>query len=170
MISEVESSIYGGKQDYLEVYERNIQLEKEIQQRTTELNIANKRMLTLQHILDMMNAAKPLQSVLETIVNSIQGELGYMHCNILQKFEDEKGEYLMVIAQSNDISIKRVSKMITKPIQTRRLVYNPNSIYAETLKAKQILQTTDIGGTLKSVAPDVWDEIIKEIVDGRPSK
>ena len=170
MISEVESSIYGGKQDYLEVYERNIQLEKEIQQRTTELNIANKRMLTLQHILDMMNAAKPLQSVLETIVNSIQGELGYMHCNILQKFEDEKGEYLMVIAQSNDISIKRVSKMITKPIQTRRLVYNPNSIYAETLKAKQILQTTDIGGTLKSVAPDVSDEIIKEIVDGSPSK
>ena len=73
MISEVESSIYGEKQDYLEVYERNIQLEKEIQQRTMELNIANKRMLTLQHILDMMNSAKPLQSVLETIVNSIQG-------------------------------------------------------------------------------------------------
>lgn len=170
MISEVESSIYGGKQDYLEVYERNIQLEKEIQQRTTELNIANKRMLTLQHILDMMNSAKPLQSVLETIVNSIQGELGYMHCNILQKFEDEKGEYLMVIAQSDDVSIKRVSKMITTPIQTRRLVYDHNSIYAETLKEKQILQTTDLGGTLKSVAPDVPNEIIDKIMAGSPSK
>lgn len=170
MISEVESSIYGEKQDYLEVYERNIQLEKEIQQRTMELNIANKRMLTLQHILDMMNSAKPLQSVLETIVNSIQGELGYMHCNILQKFEDENGEYLMVIAQSNDASIKRVSKMIKIPIQTRKLRYDHNSIYAETLKEKKILQTTDLGGTLKSVAPDVPENIIDEIMAGSLSK
>ena len=170
MISEVESTIYGEKQDYLEVYERNIQLEKEIQQRTMELNIANKRMLTLQHILDMMNSAKPLQSVLETIVNSIQGELGYMHCNILQKFEDEDGEYLMVIAQSNDASIQRVSRMIKIPIQTRKLRYDQNSIYAETLKEKKILQTTDLGGTLKSVAPDVPENIIDEIMAGSLSK
>lgn len=169
-VTEVESSIYGQKKDYLEVYERNLQLEKEIEQRTSELNVANKRMLTLQHILDMMNASKPLQSVLETIVNSIQGELGYMHCNILQKFEDEDGEYLMVIAQSNDASIKRVSKMITTPIQTRRLAYSSNSIYAETLKEKRILKTNDIGGTLKSVAPDVSDSIIEEIEKGSPSK
>ena len=170
MISEVESTIYGEKQDYFEVYERNIQLEKEIQQRTMELNIANKRMLTLQHILDMMNSAKPLQSVLETIVNSIQGELGYMHCNILQKFENEDGEYLMVIAQSNDASIQRVSRMIKIPIQTRKLRYDPNSIYAETLKEKKILQTTDLGGTLKSVAPDVPEDVINEIMEGSTSK
>ena len=170
MIAEVESSIYGGKQDYLEIYERNIQLEKEIKQRTAELNIANKRILTLQHILDMMNSAKPLQSVLETIVNSIQGELGYKHCNILQKFKNEKEEYLMVIAQSDDESIKRVSRMITIPIQTRKLVYNPNSIYAKSLQENRILQTLDIGGTLKSVAPDVSDKIIDEIVLGSPSK
>ena len=113
-VSEVESSIYGGKQDYLEIYERNLQLEKEIEERTKELNIANKRMLTLQHIWDMMNASRPLQSVLETIVNSIQGELGYLHCNIIKKCEDDYGNgvYLTVLAQSNDVSIKRVDKLI----------------------------------------------------------
>ena len=74
-VSEVENTIYSGKQDYLEIYERNLQLEKEIEERTRELNIANKRMLTLQHIWDMMNASRPLQSVLETIVNSIQGDI-----------------------------------------------------------------------------------------------
>ena len=84
-VSEVESTIYSGKQDYLEIYERNLQLEREIKERTHELNIANKRMLTLQHIWDMMNASRPLQSVLETIVNNIQGELGYLHCNIIKK-------------------------------------------------------------------------------------
>ena len=56
-ISEVESAIYGGKQEYLEIYERNLQLEKEIEQRTMELNMANKRMLTLQHIWEMMNSS-----------------------------------------------------------------------------------------------------------------
>lgn len=169
-VSEVENTIYSGKQDYLEIYERNLQLEKEIEERTRELNIANKRMLTLQHIWDMMNASRPLQSVLETIVNSIQGELGYLHCNIIKKCEDEHGIYLTVLAQSNDTSIKRVDKLIKGPIQTRKLVYNENSIYAKTAKTKQIDLTLDIGGTLKSVIPEIPDDILKEVIDGSPSK
>ena len=169
-VSEVETSIYNGKQDYLEIYERNLQLEKEIEERTKELNIANKRMLTLQHIWDMMNASRPLQSVLETIVNSIQGELGYLHCNIIKKCEDESGVYMTVLAQSDDISIKRVEKLIKIPFQARRLVYTEDSVYANTAKTKEIVQTPDIAGTLHSVAPDVSQEIIQEIVDGSPSK
>lgn len=169
-VSEVENTIYHEKQDYLEIYERNLQLEKEIEERTHELNIANKRMLTLQHIWDMMNASRPLQSVLETIVNSIQGELGYLHCNIIKKCQDETGIYLTVLAQSNDISIKRVEKHIKIPFQARRLVYSPDHIYAKTETAKEITLTLDIGGTLKSVAPDVDDNIIKEIVEGSLSK
>lgn len=169
-VSEVENTIYSGKQDYLEIYERNLQLEKEIEERTKELNIANKRMLTLQHIWDMMNASRPLQSVLETIVNSIQGELGYLHCNIIKKCEDEKGPYLSVLAQSNDKSIRRVDKIIKFPIQTRKLVYSPDSIYAKSAETKEIVQTLDIGGTLKSVIPDVADEIIAEVIEGSPSK
>ena len=169
-VSEVETSIYSGKQDYLEIYERNLQLEKEIEERTKELNIANKRMLTLQHIWDMMNASRPLQSVLGTIVNSIQGELGYLHCNIIKKCEDENETYMTVLAQSNDVSIKRVEKLIKIPFQARKLVFNENSVYAKTAQTKEIIQTPDIGGTLKSVAPDVPDDAIKEIVDGSPSK
>lgn len=169
-VSEVENAIYKEKQDYLEIYERNQQLEREIEERTRELNIANKRMLTLQHIWDMMNASRPLQSVLETIVNSIQGELGYLHCNIIKKCEDEKGLYLTVLAQSNDVSIKRVEKLINGPLQTRRLNYNPESIYAKTAETKEIELTLDIGGTLKSVVPEISNEIIEEVIEGSPSK
>ncbi len=169
-VSEVESAIYHNKQDYLEVYERNIQLEKEIEERTKELNLANKRMLTLQHIWDMMNASRPLQSVLETIVNNIQGELGYLHCNIIKKCEDEKGTYLSVLAQSNDDSIKRVDKLIKGPIQARKLIYSKDSVYAKAEEVRQILLTTDIGETLKSVIPEVPDETIEEVVEGSPSK
>ncbi len=169
-VSEVESIVYHNKQDYLEVYERNIQLEKEIEERTRELNIANKRMLTLQHIWDMMNASRPLQSVLETIVNNIQGELGYLHCNIIKKCEDEKGAYLSVLAQSDDPSIKRVNRILKIPIQTRKLVYNSEGVYAKAANLKKILQTLDIGGTLKSVIPETDDKVINEIVQGSPSK
>ena len=169
-VSEVENSIYTGKQDYLEIYERNLQLEKEIEERTRELNIANKRMLTLQHIWDMMNASRPLQSVLETIVNSIQGELGYLHCNIIKKCEDENGIYLTVLAQSDDVSIKRVEKLIKIPFQARRLAYNPKSVYAKSAELKEIIQTSEMGQTLKFIAPDIDDEIIEEIVQNNPSK
>ena len=169
-VSEVENTIYNGKQDYLEIYERNLELEKEIEERTKELNIANKRMLTLQHIWDMMNASRPLQSVLETIVNSIQGELGYHHCNIIKKCDEENEIYLSVLAQSNDASIKRVDKLLKTPIQARKLVFNPNSVYAKSIETKEITLTLDIAGTLKSVVPDVENNVIKRIVDGSPSR
>ena len=169
-VSEIESSIYNDKQDYLEIYERNIQLEQEIKERTHELNIANKRMLTLQHIWDMMNASRPLQSVLDTIVNSIQGELGYLHCNVIKKCEDENRTYLKILAQSDDVSIKRVDNLIKTPVQTRKLEYAQDSIYAKSAKEKRIMLTTDIGGTLKSVAPDIPNDVLKEITDKTPSK
>lgn len=169
-VSEVESSIYTGKQDYLEIYERNLQLEKEIEERTKELNIANKRMLTLQHIWDMMNASRPLQSVLETIVNSIQGELGYLHCNIIKKCSDENETYMTVLAQSDDESIKRVEKYIKIPFQARKLVYNTESVYAKTSNSREIIQALDIGKTLQSVVPDVSEDVIKEIMDESESK
>lgn len=159
-VSEVENTIYNGKQDYLEIYERNLQLEQEIKERTHELNIANKRMLTLQHIWDMMNASRPLQSVLETIVNNIQGELGYLHCNIIKKCEDEMGGYLCVLAQSNDDSIKQIDKLIKGTILTKRLEYSNDSIYAKAAAEKTIMQTTEVGETLKSVIPEISDDII----------
>lgn len=84
-ISAVENNIYNNKQDFLEVYERNVQLEKEISERTKELNLANQRMLTLQHVWEMMNSSKPLTSVLDLIVKMLQGELGYLHSCVLKK-------------------------------------------------------------------------------------
>ena len=111
-LAEIENSVYGNKQDYLEIYERNLELEKEIAARTQELNIANKRMLTLQHIWEMMNSSRPLESVLETIVNSLQGELGYLHSTILRKQTDEKGDFMTVIAEADNSVIKRVNSII----------------------------------------------------------
>ena len=92
-IKRVESSVYKGNQSLLEVYERNAKLEAEIAARTAELETANKQMLSLQHVWDMMNSSKPLSSVLNAITNSLQGELGYLHSCIAKIMIDENGQY-----------------------------------------------------------------------------
>ena len=170
-VSEVESNIYHEKRDYLEIYERNIELEREIAERTEELNDANKRMFTLQHIWDMMNSSTPLENVLEAIVNSTQGELGYMHCAIIRKCVDEEGEFLRIIAQSNDGLIDRLNNLIGSPgIQTRRLNYSHESVFADTMRQRTIIQTKSIDLSLSSVLPDLPQETVNKIISNQPVK
>ena len=170
-VSEVESNIYHEKRDYLEIYERNIELEREIAERTEELNDANKRMFTLQHIWDMMNSSTPLENVLEAIVNSTQGELGYMHCAIIRKCVDEEGEFLRIIAQSNDGLIDRLNNLIGSPgIQTRRLNYSHESVFADTMRQRTIIQTKSIDLSLSSVLHDLPQETVNKIISNQPVK
>lgn len=167
-VSEVEHSIYHEKRDYLEIYERNLELEKEIAERTEELNDANRRMFTLQHIWDMMNSSTPLENVMEAIVNSTQGELGYMHCSIIRKCKDDDGEYLHIIAQSNDGLIDRLNNLIGSPgIQTRRLNYDTESVFADTMRQRTIIQTKSIDLSLKAVLPDLPDDVVKTITSNQ---
>lgn len=170
-VSEVESNIYHEKRDYLEIYERNLELEREIAERTEELNDANKRMFTLQHIWDMMNSSTPLENVMEAIVNSTQGELGYMHCAIIRKCSDEEGEYLHILAQSNDGLIDRLNNIIGSPgIQTRRLNYDTESVFADTMRQKTIIQTKSIDLSLKAVLPELPPEVINKVISNQPVK
>lgn len=170
-VSEVENNIYHEKRDYLEIYERNIELEKEIAERTEELNDANKRMFTLQHIWDMMNSSTPLENVMEAIVNSTQGELGYMHCSIIRKCTDEEGDFLQILAQSNDGLIERLNNIIGSPgIQTRRLHYDSESVFADTMRQRTIIQTKAIDLSLKAVLPSLPQTIINQVVSHQPVK
>ena len=109
-LDQLESSVSSGRQSLLEVYERNAKLEAEIAVRTKELDRANKQMLTLQHIWEMMNSSKPLSSVLNAIVNSLQGELGYLHSFIVKQKRDENGEFLQVVALSEDEKLQLDNK------------------------------------------------------------
>lgn len=170
-VSEVENNIYHEKRDYLEIYERNLELEKEIAERTEELDDANRRMFTLQHIWEMMNSSAPLENVMEAIVNSTQGELGYMHCAIIHKCIDEDGEYLQILAQSNDGLIDRLNNIIGSPgIQTRKLNYDGESVFADSMRQRKIIQTRSIDLALKSVLPDLDAETVKKVISNQPVK
>jgi|GEM_PF-363503 len=164
-ISEFENVIYGNKQDYLEIYERNLELEREIEQRTRELDIANKRMLTLQNIWDMMNSSEPLQSVLETIVNSLEGELGYIHSDIVKKMEDENGEYLNILAKSKDPIIENMQKVVNLCLTEKRLIYNPKGSLAKAITERRIVKVTDLKNIFRLIFPELTDTIIQNMID-----
>ncbi len=163
-ISEVENNIYTNKQDFLEIYERNIQLEKEISERSKELNVANQRMLTIQHIWDMMNSSKPLSNVLDAIVKTLQGELGYLHSTILQKKEDENGKFLEIIAQGQDSLSAKVDTVLGKPFESLRLTYLADGIFASALSDKSIKQTNDLRSILRKTVPDLTEDLIRKIL------
>ena len=163
-VNQVENHLYSGKKDFLEIYERNAQLELEIEERTNELNEANRRMLTLQHIWEMMNSSKPLSSILDTTVNNLQGELGYMHSCILQKRSDENGEYFSMMAASNDSLFEIVNSKLDTPLNTQRLNFQKSDVIKAVLRSKEILQSTDLRAGLLSLAPDLKEEDLEELL------
>lgn len=163
MISAVENKVYGEKQDYMEIYERNRQLEREISERTKELNLVNKRLGSLQHIWDMMNSSKPLQTILENVLNSIRGEFGYIHSNIIQKCADEDGEYVYVLAQSQDNTIDKVNEIIKNPVQLRRLKYQRDGIFEKALEKKEIVVTRNFKEIFQAILPE-WSKEVEDII------
>lgn len=163
-VSAVENHLYSGKKDFLEIYERNAQLEQEIEERTNELNEANRRMLTLQHIWEMMNSSKPLSSILDMTVNNLQGELGYKHSCILQRKSDENGEYYSLMATSSDSLFEIINSKLEHPINTQRLDLNNSSVIKAVLKSQEILQSTDLRTGLMTLIPDIKEEDLEDIL------
>ena len=147
-INNLESGIYLGEKRYREIYERNQKLESEIKKRTQDLEIANRQMLTLQHILDMLTAAKPLSGVLKAIVNSLQGELGYLHASIIKHYKEKDLQYLEVIAHSDDEFSAKISETLEIPIYKSKTKYTPSKGYEEYTKLNQICQFNDFSELL----------------------
>ena len=163
-INTIENHLYSGKKDFLEIYERNAQLEQEIEDRTNELNEVNRRMLTLQHIWDMINSSKPLSTILDSTVNNLQDELGYMYSCILQKKNDENGEHYALMASSKDNFIEIINGYLEKPLDTQRLNPEHSEIIRAVLRSKEILQSSDLRSGLNSIAPDLKEDQVEEIL------
>ena len=122
-LDAVDSSVYYGSKTLIEVYERNAKLEKEIEQRTKELDRANKQMLTLQHIWNMMNSSEPLSSVLNAIVNSLQGELGYVYSFIIKPHIEDGESYIQVAASSRQDFSDKFARYFNCKLSDYKMVY-----------------------------------------------
>ena len=163
-IEHIESTVYTGKQSLLEVYEHNARLEAEIAARTKELDIANRQMLTLQHIWDMMNSSKPLSSVLNAIVNSLQGELGYLHSCTVKRLVDDEGEYLQLVACSGDMFGESFTSNFNCELCDLRLNFPASGELLEATVQNKIYHSEDIKGLFRVVLNNADDELIDKII------
>lgn len=166
-IQQVENNIIVSTTGFLEVYERNIALEQEIDLRTKELNQANQTLLTLSNIWDMMNSSQPLSNVLEKIVNSLHGEMGYVQSTILQLNEDSKGKFFLPKSYSMNQSIQKIIEHIKSPLDKYRIPYIEDSIFVKALNDKKIYDTKEsesiIRNSLADLSPEFLDELVKQI-------
>ena len=163
-INEVESTVSSANLSLLEVYERNAKLEKEIIALTKELDIANKQMLTLQHIWDMMNSSKPLSSVLNAIVNSLQGELGYLHSCIVKRLVDTQGEYLQFVACAGDMFEESfVNNFGCIPQEVRLKLPDSGEVYNAIIQ-NESFHSSNLFNLIKQVIPNSTDENVNNII------
>lgn len=154
-VNHVESNIYSSKKDFLEVYEKNIQLEAEIEERTQELQIANQRLLTVQHIWQMMNSSEPLTNVLDSIVNSLQGELGYLYSAIIQIKQDDLGEYIHIIADSSCEFMDKLTSIFGESVYEKRINYVHTADRDKYVTENKIYQSSNLDECLENMFPDI---------------
>lgn len=153
-LKQVEDKIYREKSEFVEIYQKNLALEKEIAQRTEELHKANQTLLTLEHVWDIMNSSRPLSSVLETIVASLHGEFGYLYSCILQKETIESNEEVLTVKTFfQNKFIERLERNIPREMFDNTLPYTRNGLVDRAISGGQIQFSSKIGEVITEVFP-----------------
>ena len=161
-LDEVDSSVYTGSRSLIEVYERNAKLEAEIEQRTKELDRANKQMLTLQHIWNMMNSSEPLSNVLNAIVNSLQGELGYVYSFIIKPQIKDGESFIQVVASSRQDFSDKFAKYFHCKLSDYKMVYPGIEGLKDAVMNNSIYQSTAIVELISGFIPELDKERLEK--------
>ena len=162
-LKKVEDRIYQQKNDYLEVYQRNQALEREIAQRTEELHKANQTLLTLEHVWDMMNSSRPLSNVLETIVSSLHGEFGYLYSCIVQKQLDKEGIFYSLRTYLKNEFSNRLDSFLGKSFFDVKLKIKKNGKIQDAIENKSAMHFSNLSEALLELFPDMDEQSAKEI-------
>ena len=169
-IKKIDRSIDIHGRDFSELYEKNAQLEEEIAARTKELEQANKTILTLNSVWEMMNSSQPLSSMLENIVRILHEDMNYSFASVLKLENEDNHNYFSIKADSSVNNVAKIFSMINETTETYKLPYVENSIVAKSLRERQILSTPDIKGMVKMFFPSLSEEQIKGLLEGMNSK
>ena len=166
-INAYDDSINISKKD---LYERNQLLEKEIIARTQELNQANKTILTLQLVWEMMNSSTPLSNVLEKILGSLSNELDYTNCAFVKLEEYDNEKYFKCVAITETFFVKKISEITAHPTDVYSINYEDDGIFAKCIKEKKVLYTNEYSSIIYDIFHDVDPEYIKKIQKDAQSK
>ncbi len=169
-LNEFEDNISANRRELQAVYERNKILEKEIEERTKQLNQANKTLLTLQHIWDMMNSSTPLTNALDKIVESLHGEFGYLFGAIVEKIENNTNKYFITTSYTKCQFFDAMRHYFKTEVEAVKLLCHEDGILMNSLNKGQVLSTNEISKFIKSILPEVREDLLNPIIDNTGSK
>lgn len=169
-LNEFEDNISANRRELQAVYERNKVLEKEIEERTKQLNQANKTLLTLQHIWDMMNSSTPLTNALDKIVESLHGEFGYLFGAIVEKVENDSNKYFITTSYTKCPFFEAMRHYFKTEVEAVKLLCHEDGILMNALNKGQVLSTNEISKFIKSILPEVREDKLNPIIDNTGSK
>ena len=151
-INEVENTISFEKDNLLEIHERNIFLEREIDLRTKELDQANKTLVSLQNIWDMMNSSEPLTNVLEGVAEIIRNQFGYLHSAILTYEDTNEEKYFYTKAYSKSDFANDMKELILSnddyEADDKKLAFS-NDLITQALMENEIKYTQEVSKMIK---------------------
>jgi len=165
-VNVLEDNVMDERKRFRHIFERNLLLEREITERTEELNQANKSLLTLKHIWSTMNSAEPLSEVLSTVINGLSDELGYLYCFVFQVYNFESGTRLKIrAANENNFSTKMHDILQSSIFSYDIPLSNENNIIVKALKNKDIVNTKSFKKLFEGAVPEIEEEKLQAIDD-----
>lgn len=163
-LQQVDSTIASA--NAMDVYRRNLELEREIKEKTEALNKANNTMLTMSNIWEMMNSSEPLTSVLDTIVNSLQNQMGYNQTIVASEETDKSGSYFLVKAHAENPIFRKFKEDQSNSVKLKeyRIPHNEDSLLVKALTEKQIQITNSVKDVIYGLLKNLDHEYVQEVV------
>lgn len=169
-LQQVDSTIASA--NAMDVYRRNLELEREIKEKTEALNKANNTMLTMSNIWEMMNSSEPLTSVLDAIVNSLQNQMGYNQTIVASEETDKSGSYFLVKAHAENPIFRKFKEDQSNSVKLKeyRIPHNEDSLLVKALTEKQIQITNSVKDVIYGLLKNLDHEYVQEVVRTTKSK
>lgn len=165
-VNVLEDTVLDERKRFRNIFERNLLLEREITERTEELNQANKSLLTLKHIWGTMNSAEPLSEVLSTVINGLSDELGYLYCFVFQVYNFETGARLKIrAANENNFSVKMHDILQSSIFSYDIPLNNKNNVIVNAIKNKEIVNIKSFKKLFEGAVPEIEEEKLQAIDD-----
>jgi hypothetical protein len=112
-------------------------------------------MLTLQHIWNMMNSSEPLSNVLNAIVNSLQGELGYVYSFIIKPQIEGNDSYIQIAASSRDDFAEKFARLFKCNISDYKMNYPMIDELKDAVINNTIYQSQNVTDLICGFLPDI---------------
>ncbi|MDO5305102.1 MAG: hypothetical protein Q4E87_05960, partial [bacterium] len=119
----------------------------------------------------MMNSSEPLTNVLDSIVHSMQEQMGYINTLVLTKEHDKQGDFFLVKSHSDSKVLQKALKENSFiDIKNFRIPWRDDVILTQALKERTIKSTSDIGSVIHKVLENLEYEFVQGIVRSTDSK